>query len=120
GRGIDSYPITHREPITDLADTSRHYAIDYHESYAWAGGAVTTVTCTYTRNCSSGRAACIFSGSAPADVDHAAELQHFDWSFAYCKILARFSLCQKREFMDDQYFGGDGYFSMPAAIWRGS
>src|SRR5690606_2881969 len=103
-----------------LADTSRHYAADYHESYALAGGAVTTVAHPHAGDCSSGRPTCIFSGSAPADVDHAAELQHSDWSFAYCKILARFSLCQKREFMDDRYFGGDGYFSMPAAIWRGS
>src|SRR5690606_29302620 len=101
GRGIDSYPITHREPIADLADTSRHYAIDYHESYALAGGAVAVVTCTYTGNCSSGRATCIFSGSAPADVDHAAELQCSDCGFTYCETLGRFSLCQKRDFMDD-------------------
>ena len=120
GRGIDSYSITHREPIANLADTSRHYAADYHESYALAGGAVAVVTCTYTGNCSSGRATCIFSGSAPADVDQAAELQHSDCDFDYCEILARFSLCQKREFMDDQCLGGNSHFSMPAAIWCGS
>ncbi len=120
GRGIDSYRITHREPIADLADTSRHYAVDYHESYALAGGAVAVVTCTYTGNCSSGRATCIFSGSALADVDHAAELQHSDCDFDYCETLARFTLCQKREFMDDRYFSGNSHFSMPAAIWCGS